>query len=68
MWLNWKKDKDEILKTLKNKSGIYMLLCNTNNKCCIGSSLDLRNPGGERHPPTLKGGGAIAAGPNENLF
>lgn len=43
MWLNWKKDKNDILKTLKSKSGIYMLLCNTTNKSYIGSSLNLRN-------------------------
>lgn len=43
MWLNWKKDKNDILKTLKGKSGIYMLLCNTTNKSYIGSSLNLRN-------------------------
>lgn len=43
MWLNWGKDKTEILKTLKGKASIYMLLCNTTNKCCIDSSLELRN-------------------------
>ncbi|CAO3588781.1 unnamed protein product [Absidia cylindrospora] len=42
MWLNWKESKKEILKTLKGQSGIYMFLCNSTNKCCIGSSLDLR--------------------------
>jgi len=28
---------------LEDKAGIYMLLYDTTNKCCIGNSLELRN-------------------------
>lgn len=42
MWLNFKNSKYDILNTLSKKSGIYMLLCNVNNKCYIGSSSNLR--------------------------
>lgn len=37
------KDKQHMQEALKNKSGIYMWINNTNKKIYIGSSIDLRN-------------------------
>jgi excinuclease UvrABC nuclease subunit len=40
-YLHLAEIQDEIIKELKNKSGIYRFLCQSNNKLYIGSSKTL---------------------------
>jgi group I intron endonuclease len=54
MWNNFLIDKSKINKTLKNKAGVYMLLCNTSAKYYIGSSINLENRLKQYYSPVVR--------------
>lgn len=54
MWHNMLINKSKINKALKNKAGVYMLLCNVTSKYYIGSSINLMNRLKQYYSPTVR--------------